>query len=99
MNGAGIVLAGGLVVPALLGRGRAHPARRRPSAVAARHRDPAEAAAAAHAARGCAGAPGLIAGAALLVAIGTGGWIFYNTNILNDYQHRRTQARRYRRRI
>ena len=31
------------------------------------------------------GSPGLIAAAALLVAVGTGGWIFYNTNILNEY--------------
>jgi aminopeptidase N len=32
------------------------------------------------------GAPGVIAGAALAVAIVTGGWIFYNTNILNEYR-------------
>lgn len=32
------------------------------------------------------GTPGLIAAAALAVTIGTGAWIFYNTNILNDYQ-------------
>jgi len=32
------------------------------------------------------GAPGLIAGSALAVAILTGGWILYNTNILNDYR-------------
>ncbi|MGZ8347956.1 MAG: ABC transporter permease, partial [Allosphingosinicella sp.] len=32
------------------------------------------------------GTPGLIAGAALAVAIVTGGWIFYNTNILNEYR-------------
>jgi len=34
------------------------------------------------------GMPGLIAGAALVVAIVTGGWIFYNTNILNEYRTR-----------
>ena len=32
------------------------------------------------------GAPGAIAAAALAVAVATGGWIFYNTNILNDYR-------------
>lgn len=32
------------------------------------------------------GAPGVIAGAALAVALLTGGWIFYNTNILNEYR-------------
>ncbi|MFN3944763.1 MAG: ABC transporter permease/M1 family aminopeptidase [Allosphingosinicella sp.] len=31
------------------------------------------------------GQPGLIAGAAALVFAASGGWIFYNTNILNDY--------------
>jgi hypothetical protein len=34
------------------------------------------------------GAPGAIALAALLVAGGTGAWIFYNTNILNEYRTR-----------
>lgn len=34
------------------------------------------------------GTPGLIAGAALAMAIVTGGWIFYNTNILNTYRTR-----------
>jgi ABC-type transport system involved in multi-copper enzyme maturation permease subunit len=32
------------------------------------------------------GSPGLIALAALLVFAGSGGWIFYNTNILNTYR-------------
>jgi len=32
------------------------------------------------------GYSGLIAGAALAVAAVTGGWIFYNTNVLNDYR-------------
>jgi len=32
------------------------------------------------------GTPGLISGAALVVAAATGGWIFYNTNILNEYR-------------
>ena len=32
------------------------------------------------------GAPGAIAGAALAVAVITGGWIFYNTNVLNEYR-------------
>jgi ABC-2 type transport system permease protein len=32
------------------------------------------------------GTPGLIAGSALVVAILTGGWIFYNTNVLNEYR-------------
>ena len=36
------------------------------------------------------GSPGVIAGAALAVAAVTGGWIFYNTNILNEY--RKTEA-------
>ena len=31
------------------------------------------------------GSPGLIAGFALIVAVASGGWIFYNTNVLNDY--------------
>ncbi|HEY5710597.1 MAG TPA: M1 family aminopeptidase [Allosphingosinicella sp.] len=34
------------------------------------------------------GAPGVIAAVALLVAAGTGAWIFYNTNILNEYRTR-----------
>lgn len=33
-----------------------------------------------------AGSPGVVMGAAALVAIATGAWIFYNTNILNDYR-------------
>lgn len=32
------------------------------------------------------GTPGALAAGALAVAIGTGGWIFYNTNILNEYR-------------
>lgn len=36
--------------------------------------------------RGLRGSPGLIAGAALVVAIASGAWIFYNTNILNEYR-------------
>lgn len=32
------------------------------------------------------GMPGVIAGGAALLAILTGAWIFYNTNILNDYR-------------
>lgn len=32
------------------------------------------------------GLPGVVAGAALAVAALTGGWIFYNTNVLNDYR-------------
>ncbi|MEA1015966.1 ABC transporter permease/M1 family aminopeptidase [Sphingosinicella sp. LY1275] len=32
------------------------------------------------------GTPGLLAGAGLAVALLTGGWIFYNTNILNEYR-------------
>lgn len=38
--------------------------------------------------RRLAGLPGLIAGAALLVFAATGAWIFYNTNVLNDYRTR-----------
>ena len=34
------------------------------------------------------GTPGLIAGAAAAVAIVTGIWIFYNTNVLNEYRTR-----------
>lgn len=33
-----------------------------------------------------AGSPGVIMGAGALIAILTGAWIFYNTNILNDYR-------------
>ncbi len=32
------------------------------------------------------GSPGLIGGAALLLFVATGAWIFYNTNILNPYR-------------
>jgi hypothetical protein len=32
------------------------------------------------------GAPGLIAGTALVGAAATGAWIFYNTNVLNEYR-------------
>ncbi|MGZ8997666.1 MAG: ABC transporter permease/M1 family aminopeptidase, partial [Allosphingosinicella sp.] len=32
------------------------------------------------------GAPGLIALSALLATVGLGSWIFYNTNVLNDYR-------------
>ena len=32
------------------------------------------------------GAPGVIAGVSLAVAAVTGGWIFYNTNVLNEYR-------------
>jgi aminopeptidase N len=38
--------------------------------------------------RRLAGAPGIVAGAALLVFAATGAWIFYNTNVLNDYRTR-----------
>ena len=34
------------------------------------------------------GTPGVLAGIALLVFVGTGAWIFYNTNILNEYRTR-----------
>jgi ABC-2 type transport system permease protein len=34
------------------------------------------------------GTPGLIAGAALLVFAGTGAWIYYNTDVLNEYRTR-----------
>jgi aminopeptidase N len=34
------------------------------------------------------GTPGLIAGAAVAVAAVVGGWIFYNTNVLNEYRTR-----------
>lgn len=36
--------------------------------------------------RRLAGTPGLIMGAGLLVFAGLGGWIFYNTNVLNTYR-------------
>ncbi len=32
------------------------------------------------------GAPGLLAGAAALVALGSGAWIVYNTNVLNEFR-------------
>ena len=34
------------------------------------------------------GTPGLIAGVAIVLAVVTGGWIFYNTNVLNEYRTR-----------
>jgi aminopeptidase N len=34
------------------------------------------------------GTPGLIAGLAVIVLVGTGAWIFYNTNVLNEYRTR-----------
>lgn len=36
--------------------------------------------------RRLAGAPGWVAGAALLTVIATGGWAYYNTNVLNHYK-------------
>jgi aminopeptidase N len=36
--------------------------------------------------RRLAGLPGVIAGIALLAMTGFGGWIFYNTNVLNEYR-------------
>jgi hypothetical protein len=32
------------------------------------------------------GTPGVLAGASLLAVLGLGGWIFYNTNVLNEYR-------------
>jgi hypothetical protein len=39
------------------------------------------------------GTPGLLAGASLLVVLGLGGWIFYNTNVLNEYRTSRETER------
>lgn len=36
--------------------------------------------------RRLAGAPGLVMGVALLAFVGVGGWIYYNTNVLNTYR-------------
>ncbi|WP_114951761.1 ABC transporter permease/M1 family aminopeptidase [Sphingosinicella terrae] len=47
------------------------------------------------------GTPGLIAGGAIMVAALTGGWIFYNTNVLNPYltsDHGERMAAEYERR-
>lgn len=40
-----------------------------------------------------AGAPGVIAAGAAMVFVGTGAWVFYNTNVLNDYVTSRAQER------
>jgi ABC-2 type transport system permease protein len=42
----------------------------------------------AHARRRLAGAPGWIAGAALLIFLATGAYAYYNTNVLNEYRTR-----------
>jgi len=42
----------------------------------------------ARAARRLKGTPGVLLGAAFAVAAATGGWLYYNTNILNDYRTR-----------
>lgn len=34
------------------------------------------------------GAPGLLFGAAVVVAVATGGWLYYNMNVLNEYRTR-----------
>jgi ABC-2 type transport system permease protein len=39
------------------------------------------------------GSPGAIALVALLVFVATGGWIFYNTNVLNSYRTSRSEDR------
>jgi aminopeptidase N len=39
------------------------------------------------------GMPGVLAGASLLVVLGLGGWIFYNTNVLNEYRTSREEER------
>lgn len=39
------------------------------------------------------GAPGAIAAVAALAFVGTGSWVFYNTNVLNDYFTERDQER------
>ncbi|PXA98683.1 aminopeptidase [Nostoc sp. 3335mG] len=38
--------------------------------------------------RRLAGTPGLLMGAALIVAVVSGGWLYYNMNVLNDYRTR-----------
>lgn len=42
----------------------------------------------ARATRRLTGTPGLLLGAALAVAAGTGGWLYYNMNVLNEYRTR-----------
>lgn len=39
------------------------------------------------------GTPGLVAGLAAMVFVASGAWIFYNTNVLNDYQTEQERER------